>query len=324
VGRFIVRRLVGMVLVLFAISVMVFLIFNVIPNNDPAQQIGGKNADQQLIDQINKEWGFKESLPTQYTTMMKKIFTGDLVSYQNQRNVIDQIKKGIPITFSLCIGAAIIWMAFAIVFGYLSAVKAGQLTDRSLTILALIGISLPVFWLGEMAIYYLTSGQAFLHLKLFPSGGYVPLTEDPLQWFNHLLLPWITLAVLYIGFYSRLLRSNMLDVMDEDYVRTARAKGLPEREVRLKHVLRNSMIPIVTLFGLDFGAVIGGATILTETVYNLPGVGLYAGQAVASLDLPPLIAVTIFGAFFIVLLNTIVDILYAYLDPRIRLGTYAV
>jgi len=317
-GRFIIRRLIGMIAVLFAISVMVFLIFNVIPNSDPAQRIGGKNADQELIDRINEDWGFNDALPQQYLRMMRKTFTGDLVSYQNQRDVVDQIKKGIPVTFSLCIGAAIIWMLLAIVFGYLSAVRAGQATDRALTIIALIGISLPVFWLGEMLLYYVAN-----KLGLFPIGDYVKFTEDPMQWANHLILPWFTLAILFIGFYSRLLRSNMLDVMEEDYVRTARAKGLPERQVMLRHVLRNSMIPIITLFGLDFGAVIGGGAILTETVYNLPGVGQYAGQSVASLDLPPLIAVTMFGAFFIVLLNTIVDVVYAYLDPRIRLGTQA-
>ncbi len=148
----------------------------------------------------------------------------------------------------------------------------------------------------------------------------MPLAESPLDWAYHLILPWFTLAVLFIGFYSRVLRSNMLDAMNEDYVRTARAKGLSERQVRIRHVLRNSLIPIVTLFGLDFGAVVGGGAILTETVYNLPGVGAYAGEAIGNLDLPPLMAVTLFGAFFIVFFNTLVDILYAYLDPRIRLA----
>ena len=317
-GRFIVRRLIGMVFVLFAISVIVFLIFNVIPNSDPAQRIAGKNASQDLINRINEDWGFNDPLPQQYVTTMKKIFSGDLVSYQNQQNVNEQIRKGIPVTFSLCIGAAIIWFVMGVVFGYLSAVRAGSGVDRGLTILALIGISLPVFWLGEMLIYYVANKAG-----LFPLSGYVKFGDDPFQWFNHLILPWFTLSILFIGFYSRVLRSNMLDVMEEDYVRTARAKGISERQVRLRHVLRNSMIPIITLFGLDFGAVIGGGAILTETVYNLPGVGLYAEQSVASLDLPPLMAVTMFGAFFIVLLNTIVDILYAYLDPRIRLGTVA-
>jgi peptide/nickel transport system permease protein len=314
-SRFIARRVVGMIAVLFAISVIVFLIFNVIPNSDPALRIGGKNANAQLIDDINEEWGFNDPLPVQYVTMMKKVFTGDLKSYQSQLNVDEQILDGIPVTLSLCIGAAVIWMSFAIVFGYLSAVKAGKATDRGLTILALIGISMPVFWLAAMLLYFLS-----FKVTLFPTGDYVPLAENPLDWAYHLILPWFTLAVLFIGFYSRVLRSNMLDSMNEDYVRTARAKGLSERQVRIRHVLRNSLIPIVTLFGLDFGAVVGGGAILTETVYNLPGVGAYAGEAIGGLDLPPLMAVTMFGAFFIVFFNTLVDILYAYLDPRIRLA----
>ncbi|MSO41862.1 MAG: ABC transporter permease [Solirubrobacterales bacterium] len=318
-GRFIAKRLVGMVGVLFAISVIVFLIFNVIPNSDPAARIAGKNADAELIARVNDDLGLNDPLPVQYVTLMKEIFTGQLTSYSSDLNVDEQIREGIPATMSLCIGAAIIWMAFAIVFGYLSAVRAGGKLDTMLTVLALIGISLPVFWLAAILLYYLS-----FRVQLFPTGGYVPLTEDPAQWAYHLLLPWITLAVLFIGFYSRLLRSSMLDVMNEDYVRTARAKGLSERQVRTRHVLRNSLIPIVTLFGLDFGAVVGGGAILTETVFNINGVGLYAGEAIGSLDLPPLMAVTMFGAFFIVLFNTIVDILYAYLDPRIRLGSSAV
>ena len=304
-----------MIAVLFAISVIVFVIFNVIPNSDPALRIAGKNADAQLIENVNEEWGFNDPLPVQYATMMKKVFTGDLKSYQSQLNVDEQILDGIPVTLSLCIGAAVIWMSFAILFGYLSAVKAGRFTDRSLTILALIGISMPVFWLAAMLLYYLS-----FKVTLFPTGDYVSLAESPLDWAYHLILPWFTLAVLFIGFYSRVLRSNMLDSMNEDYVRTARAKGLSERQVRIRHVLRNSLIPIVTLFGLDFGAVVGGGAILTETVYNLQGVGAYAGEAIGTLDLPPLMAVTMFGAFFIVFFNTLVDILYAYLDPRIRLA----
>jgi peptide/nickel transport system permease protein len=317
-ARFIARRLIGMVFVLFAISVIVFLIFNVIPNSDPGARIAGKNANPELIARVEEDFGLDESLPVQYVTLMKQIFTGELVSYASQQNVVDQIWKGVPATLSLCIGAAVIWMSFAIAFGYLSAVRAGQFTDRALTILALVGISMPVFWLAAILLYYLTS-----KVQLFPPGSYVPLGEDPLEWLNHLILPWITLAVLFIGFYSRVLRSNMLDVMNEDYVRTARAKGLSERQVRIRHVLRNSLIPIITLFGLDFGAVVGGAAILTETVYNIDGVGLYAGEAIKTLDLPPLMGVTMFGAFFIVFFSTVVDILYAYLDPRIRLGTAA-
>jgi peptide/nickel transport system permease protein len=254
----------------------------------------------------------------QYLTMMKQIFTGQLTSYASAQNVGEQILEGLPATLSLCIGAAVIWMSLAILFGYLSAIHAGRFTDRILTILSLVGISMPVFWLAAILLYYLS-----YKAELFPTGGYTPLTENPAEWAYHLILPWFTLAVLFIGFYSRVLRSNMLDAMNEDYVRTARAKGISERQVRIRHVLRNSMIPIVTLFGLDFGAVVGGGAILTETVYNIDGVGLYAGKAISSLDLPPLMTVTMFGAFFIVLFNTLVDIAYAVLDPRIRLGEAA-
>ncbi|VEG51293.1 binding-protein-dependent transport systems inner membrane component [Mycolicibacterium aurum] len=317
-GRFIAKRLIGMVAVLFAISVIVFLIFNVIPNSDPAARIAGKNADPDLIARVNADLGLDQPLPVQYLTMMKQIFTGQLTSYASNRNVLEQIWEGLPATFSLCIGAAVVWMSLAVLFGYLSAVHSGRFADRALTVLSLVGISMPVFWLAAILLYFLS-----YKIQLFPTGSYVPLTDDPLDWAYHLVLPWFTLAVLFVGFYSRVLRSNMLDAMNEDYVRTARSKGLSERQVRIRHVLRNSMIPIVTLFGLDFGMVVGGGAILTETVYNLDGVGLYAGEAIRSLDLPPLMAVVMFGAFFIVLFNTLVDLAYAALDPRIRLGEAA-
>jgi peptide/nickel transport system permease protein len=201
-----------------------------------------------------------------------------------------------------------------VLVGVISAVTAGRWSDRAITILALIGISMPVFWLGILARYYLGPENA----GIFPDGQYVALTENPVDWFYHLILPWFVLAVLFIGFYGRVLRSNILDAINEDYVRTARAKGLNPRRVMVKHVLRNSMIPIVTLFALDFAGVIGGGAILTETVFDLQGVGQYAARSVRSLDLPPIMAVTLIGAFFIVFFNALVDFLYAYLDPRIR------
>jgi len=218
--RFAVRRTIGMATVLFAISVIVFLIFNVIPNSDPAARIAGKNANPALIARVRADLGLDQSLPVQYLTMMKQIFTGQLTSYSSDQNVAQQILKGLPVTLSLTIGAAVLWMVLAVWFGYLSAVRAGRFTDRALTILALVGISLPVFWLAAILLYYLS-----FKAQMFPTGSYVPLSEDPLQWAYHLILPWLTLAVLYVGFYSRLLRSNMLDAMNEDYVRTARAKA---------------------------------------------------------------------------------------------------
>jgi peptide/nickel transport system permease protein len=197
--------------------------------------------------------------------------------------------------------------------------RAGKVSDRLLTVIALIGISMPVFWVGALMNQYLGFELTQkLGFELFPNGGYVGLTEDPFEWAHHLILPWTALSILFIGVYSRVLRGNILDTINEDFVRTARAKGLSERQVLLKHVLRNSLIPVVTLWGLDFAVVIGGGAILTETVFDLHGVGQYAAQSIRNFDLPPIMGVTLYGAFFIVLFNGIVDFLYAYLDPRIR------
>ncbi len=313
-ARFVVRRLIQMVLVMFSVSVLTFLIFNVIPNGDPAVRMAGKQPTENQIQAIREEWGFDEPLHVQYVTTMEKVFTGDLVSYTTQLDVVDQIKQGIPRTLSLAIGAAILWMVFAVALGLYSAMRAGRFADRFLTVLALIGISMPVFWVGALMNYYLG-----FKAGIFPNGGYVEFTEDPLDWAYHLVMPWVALSLLFIGIYSRVLRSNVLDTMGEDYVRTARAKGLPERQVLIKHVLRNSLIPIVTLWGLDFGLVVGGGAILTETVFDIDGVGQFAADAIGQLDVPPVLAITMFVAFFVVLLNAIVDILYAVLDPRVRL-----
>jgi peptide/nickel transport system permease protein len=310
---FVIRRLIGMVLVLFAVSVLVFAIFVIVPSGDPAVRIAGKNANDQLIENIRETWGFDKPYYVQYWRMMDKTFRGQLVSYTNQTNVRDQIKEGVPATFSLSIGAALIWLTFGIAVGIIAAVKAGKLSDRVVTILALIGISMPVFWLGIIVRYYFAEKNTW-----FPDGEYVPLTENAADWLWHLILPWTVLAVLFIGFYGRVMRSNILDTINEDYVRTARAKGIDPQRVMVKHVLRNSLIPIVTLFGLDFAAVLGGGAILTETVFDLHGVGQYAAQSIRNFDLPPIMGVTLYGAFFIVFFSAIVDFLYAFLDPRIR------
>jgi peptide/nickel transport system permease protein len=314
-ARFIVRRLIGMFAVLFAVSVLTFLIFNVIPNSDPAQRMAGKAATPALVASITEEWGFDEPLPQQYLTMMKKIFTNDVISYEGREYVDERIVEGIPATFSLCFGAAAIWLFFGMLFGYLSAVRSGGLLDRALTIVAVTGISMPVFLIGQLFLVYLT-----YKTEILPSGGYVEFGESPLEWAEHLILPWVTLAILYVGFYSRVLRSNMLDAMNEDYVRTARAKGLSKRRVMTRHVLRNSLAPIVTMFGLDVGALLGGAIVI-EAIFSLNGIGEYAYISLINTDLPPIMAIVLFGAFFIVLFNSLVDIAYAYLDPRVKLGS---
>src|SRR5215210_5082486 len=303
-----------MTFVLWAVSVLTLFIFNIIPYGDPAVRMAGKNPTETQIDAIRREWGFDDNIFTQYFTMMKKVFTGDLVSYFTQLPVGEEILKGIPRTLSLAVGAALLWMFVAICFGLYSAMRAGRFADRFLTVLALIGISMPVFWIGALMNHYLG-----FKLGWFPNGGYVEFTKDPVGWAHHLILPWTALAILFIGFYSRVLRSNVLDTINEDYVRTARAKGLTESRIMVRHVLRNSLIPIVTLWGLDFGGVVGGGAILTETVFDLQGVGQYAADSISQLDVPPVLAFTMFAAFFIVLLNAVVDIVYAYLDPRIRL-----
>jgi peptide/nickel transport system permease protein len=312
---FLIRRLIGAFLVLVAVSFITYLIFVKIPGGDPAPRIAGRLATDQNIADIRQKLHLNDPFYSQYWAMMQSLFTGTLKSYSSQLNVVTEIKRGIPATLSLTIGAGIIWLGFGILVGVISAVTAGRLSDRVITVLALIGISMPVFWLGLIARYLFAESHPF---SFFPDGEYVPLTSNPWQWFVHLIMPWTVLAVLFIGFYGRVLRSNILDTINEDYVRTARAKGLPPRRVLVKHVLRNSLIPIVTLFGLDFAAVIGGSAILTETVFNLRGVGQYAADSVQSLDLPPIMGVTIYATFFIVLFSVVVDLLYAWLDPRIR------
>jgi peptide/nickel transport system permease protein len=312
--RFVIRRLISMVLVLFAISVLTFLIFQAIPNGDPAVRLAGRTATPEQIELIRRSWGFDDPIWQQYLTTMGKILSGSVISYAQQLNVLTQIKQALPATLSLAIGAGVIWLFFGVVFGLFSAMKAGRFTDRALTVLALVGVSTPVFLLGAVALYFLA-----FKVQIFPNGGYVPLTQNPIQWLYHMILPWLVLSVLFIGVYSRVLRSNVLDTMSEDFVRTARAKGISERRVLVRHVLRNSMIPIISLWSLDFAAVLGGGAILTESVFNLHGVGQYAADSIQQLDVPPVLVVVMLGASAVVVLSALTDVLFAFLDPRIRL-----
>jgi len=315
-ARFVIRRLIAVIGVLFVISVLTFLIFQVIPNGDPAARIGGPHANAATIAQIRHVWGFDKPIYVQYWRTMKQIFNGTIVSYTQGVNVLDSIRQGLPATLSLAIGAGIIWLGLGILFGIVTAIMAGRWADRALTVLAFLGVSSPPFFLGALAIYYLG-----YKANIIPLGGYVPLTQNPWHWFTHLIAPWLVLSVLFIGIYSRVLRSTILDTINEDFVRTARAKGLSERQVLIRHTLRNSLIPIVSLWGLDFAQVIGGGAILTETVFNLHGVGQFAAYSIQALDVPPVLVVTMLTAFFVVLLGAVVDIVYAMLDPRIRLST---
>jgi peptide/nickel transport system permease protein len=313
-ARFVVKRLISVVLVLFAISIMTFLIFQAIPSGDPALRMAGRLATPQQVQDVRQQWGFDKPIYVQYAKTMQKIATGSVVSYTQELNVLDEVKRGLPVTISLSVGAGIIWLSLGIAFGLLSAMSAGKLLDRALTVLSLIGVSTPVFFLGALMLYYLG-----YKLALFPLGGYVKFTESPWGWFTHLIMPWFALSVLFIGVYSRVLRSTVLDTMNEDFVRAARAKGISERRVMLRHVLRNSLIPVISLFGLDFAAVIGGGAILTESVFGLHGVGQYAAESISRLDVPPVLVITMLGAGSVVVLSALLDVLFAILDPRIRL-----
>jgi len=318
---FAVRRLAWTVLVLFVISVITFFIFFKTPGVDPARALAGRNPNAQTLAEIRAQFGLNRPLPVQYLLMMKQLFvTRSLVSYSNQGLlVVPELAAAAPATLSLVFGAAVIWVVVAIVMGVAAALLRGTWLDPVLMILALIGISAPVFWVGTLA-NYITQGalhNSFL-FRWVPPLGYTPFTQSPSQWFLGLLIPWITLSILYIGLYARVLRGSLLEVQNEDFVRTARAKGLRESRVVVRHTLRNSMITFVSLFGLDFGALVAGGALLTEVVFSIHGIGYLTWQAFQSLDLPTIMATVVFGAFFIVLANALVDVAYAWLDPRVR------
>jgi peptide/nickel transport system permease protein len=313
-ARFAVRRLASAILLLFATSIVVFGIFEVIPSYNPARAIAGRTATPTTVAEVSRKFGFDKPVYVQYADTMDLIFTGQVIDYSDNLNVDSQIAQRFPVTVSLVVPAALIWLAGAIVLGSISALRVGKLADRGVMVTAIVGVSIPVFLLAAVLLY----AFAF-RLSWFPNTGYTPLHSNPAQWAYHLFLPWISIAVLSIGFYSRVLRSNLLDMVNEDFVRTARAKGLTGRQVFTRHVLRNSLMPIVTIFGLDFATLLGGAALVTETVFNLPGVGQYEAQAIGNLDVPPILVGALFTAFFVVLFGALNDIVYALLDPRIRL-----
>ncbi len=314
-ARFIVRRLLMMLLVMFLISVLTFFLFEAIPNGNPAFRLAGRTASTAEIHQIEVKYGFNKPLWVQYLRTMKNIFTGQAYSYTQAFNVLTEIRQGLPATLSLAIGAGILWLLTSIVVGTIAAMKAGRAADRVLTVASMVGVSMPPFFLGALFIYFLG-----YKTNIFPLGGYVPFTTSPWQWLTHMILPWITLSVLFVGFYSRILRSTILDTINEDYVRTAKAKGLSGRQVLIRHVLRNSLIPIFSLWALDVAVVIGGGAILTESVYSLHGVGQLTATAIGNLDIITIMVITLFLAFAVVFVQAVMDIVYSLLDPRIRLG----
>ncbi|KAA8383657.1 ABC transporter permease [Acetobacter sp. DmW_136] len=315
------RRVGQTVFVLFGISALVFAVFFATPGADPTARIAGKNASPQTMQKVRQEYGFDRPLPVQYAIMMKKLFiTQDLASYADRGElVVPEIARAAPVTVSLVCGAAIIWVVVSIVMGTLAAALKGSWIDRTLMMLGLIGISIPVFWLGQVA--NLITQNRYHDTWLFswvPALGYVPLTQNPWGWFKALVIPWVVLAVLFIGVYSRVLRADLVALSGEDFIRTARAKGLSPSRILIQHGLRTAMVTFVSLFGMDFAQLVGGGALLTEVVFGLPGVGRLTYQALTNLDLPLIMATVMYSAVFVVLANAAVDMIYLLLDPRVR------
>jgi peptide/nickel transport system permease protein len=334
---YILRRLVAAVVLLLLVSLVTFAIFFLVPRlagasaDSLASQYVGRSATGPQIHQRAIQLGFTDPLYKQYGEFIKGIFAGrqyDLggpaplhcpapclgYSFRNQTAVLPNLMNRLPVTLSVAVGGAVIWLLVGVSTGVVSALRRGSVFDRTAMGIALAGVSLPIFFTGLLALSLFS-----YTLHIFPAGGtYTPILQNPIHWAYDLILPWVTLAFLYAAGYARLTRAGMLETMNEDYIRTARAKGLPERVVVMKHALRSTLTPVLTIFGLDLGLLLGGA-ILTESTYSLNGLGSYTIQSIENNDLPVVLGVTMLAALFVVLANLVVDILYAFIDPRVRL-----
>jgi peptide/nickel transport system permease protein len=330
---YLIRRIVNAILTLLAVTLVTFFVFFMVPKitgNDPALLYIGKQADAKAVQGIRIKLGLNDPILVQYGKFVKGLVAGrdyangpDVqhcpapclgYSFKTNQEVWPLLLGDLPVTLSLAIGAAVLWILMGVVFGVISALRRGTILDRTVMTIALGGVSLPIYFTGQLALLVFV-----YQLGWFPEAGYTPFLQNPAQWFTGLILPWVTLALLFAATYARLTRANMLETLGEDYIRTARAKGLRERAVIGKHGLRSGLTPLVTVFGLDFGTLLGGA-ILTEAVFNLRGLGYQALTAIRQNDLPIILGVTLFAAFFIVVMNLVVDLLYGVIDPRVRLG----
>jgi peptide/nickel transport system permease protein len=319
-AQYIVRRLAGMIFLLLVVSGITFVVFNVLPATDPAVLRAGRQPTPALIETIRQDLGLDRPWPVQFGDYIYNVFAHlDFGrSYLTNQEVLQLILDDLPATISLAVGAVVIWLAVGLTVGIISATRRGTVMDRLVMGLSLVAISAPVYWLGLVMLYLFAPEFGVFGLP-FVGGqaSYVPIGEDPLQWFKSLILPWIVLATSFAAIYARLLRGSLIDVMGEDYIRTARAKGVAERGVIMRHGVRSAITPVVTVLGLDIGILLGGA-ILTETVFNIQGIGRLAYDAIVRSDLAVVQGTVLFGAFFIIFMNLIVDIAYAFLDPRVR------
>jgi peptide/nickel transport system permease protein len=318
VSRYILRRLLWGVALLFFVSAITFVLFYVLPSADPATLRAGRNAGPKVIAALRHDLGLDRPLYTQYWDYLKGLVLHfDLgYSYYSGQSVKSLIADRLPATVSLTVGAVVVWLLVGIPVGIVSAVRSRSWLDRAAMGTALVFVSAPVYWLGLISLYVFASDIGLVHV--FPGANtYVGLSSDPTKWFTSLLLPWLVLAASFAAIYARLLRGSLIDAMGEDYIRTARAKGLSERRVVLRHGVRAALTPIVTVLGLDAGILLGGA-VLTETVFDIPGIGRLNYDAIIHGDFPIVQGTVLLAAVFIVLANIVVDISYAFLDPRVR------
>jgi len=321
VGRYLIRRTLFLILALFIISVLTFLIFVKLPPGDPARRFAGRRATVQQIENVREQLGLNDSVFVQYGRLAKGLIPlpgyflteESYFSFVNFVPVKEEIYGRLPVTITLALGGAIVWLLIGIPVGIVSAIRPRSLVDRAGMVFALFGVSAPVFWLGFVFLYIF-----WFRLGIAPGSGLAPdesLIEGVLR--GRFLMPWIVISLSFAAFYARMVRGNLIETMGEDYIRTARAKGLSERRVIVRHGLRSALTPVVTMFGMDMGILLGGA-IITETVFNLPGIGQYAIRSLVTNDIPAVMGVTMLAAFFIVVANLVVDVAYAFLDPRVR------
>jgi peptide/nickel transport system permease protein len=321
-AAYIVRRLIWVIFLLFVVTLITFIVFTVLPAADPAVLRAGRQPSPELVESIRQQFGLSDPAPVQFVRYIGDILPfvgGDGInfgySYQSNQAVLPQILDRLPATIFLTLGAVIIWLAVGIPLGMISAIKTGSLLDRVTMGIALVFISAPVYFFGLVALFLFDDSIG--RFPLLPgSGAYQDATTIPGK-AEALIMPWFVLAAAFAAIYARFLRGNLIDTMQEDYIRTARAKGLSERRVVFRHGVRSAITPIVTLLGLDIGILLGGA-ILTETVFNIQGIGRFAYDAIVRFDLPQIQGTVLFGAFFIVIMSLVVDILYAFIDPRVR------
>jgi peptide/nickel transport system permease protein len=320
-GRYLIRRTLFLILVLFIVSFLTFLIFLKLPAGDPARLLAGPRTTPALIEQIRENLGLDDPWYVQYSRFAKGLvpwpglWLNEQVyfSYANNVPVREEIVRRIPVTLVLALGAAVIWMLLGIPIGIISAIRRRSFSDRAAMLFALFGVSAPVFWLGYVMLFIF-----WFKLGIAPTPG-LEHDESLIQavFSGKFILPWITLSLLFAAFYARMVRGNLIETLNEDYIRTARAKGLSERRVIFKHGLRSALSPVATMFGMDLGYLLGGA-LITETVFDLDGIGKYTIEGVRTQDFPIVMGVTVLAAFFIVVANLVVDVVYAFLDPRVR------